>query len=99
MNCDSVTKSMSFNMSSSGHGGNPTVNNVNCGKVANPDLARISGASTSAWSWSATLQNFPDGVLTITLANPAAVDGNSSTGVRFFLVSLRLLMSVLTHSF
>ncbi|KDQ60792.1 glycosyltransferase family 5 protein [Jaapia argillacea MUCL 33604] len=81
MNCDSVSSNLSFNMSSSGHGGAPTFDKtaVVCGAVTNPDPARISGAQTSAWSWSVTLQNVPDGILTITLNNPVTNDGNAST--------------------
>lgn len=80
MSCDSVTKSMSFNMSSSSKGGAPTVSNVNCGPVTNPDPPKIPGDAPSIWAWSATLQNFPDGVLTITLNNPST-GGNLATGV------------------
>jgi alpha-1,3-glucan synthase len=83
MDCNSVTNSLTFNMSSSGHGGTPTANNVQCGAVQNADPSRISGGATSVWSWSATLINFPDGVLTLTLNNPSAQTGNMSTGVSF----------------
>jgi len=84
MSCDSVTNSMTFNMSSSGKGGAPTVQqgSVVCGNVNNPDPSMIQGGSTSAWSWAATLQNVPDGILRITLNNPAASTGNATTGVR-----------------
>lgn len=83
MDCSSVTSAISFNMSSSGHGGSPTINqnSVACGKVANPDPARIQGADISQWSWSATLENVPDGILTITVTNPKTQDGTASTGV------------------
>ncbi|KAG5635486.1 hypothetical protein H0H81_011072, partial [Sphagnurus paluster] len=80
MDCNSVTQSMSFNMSSSGKGGPPTVTNVQCANIASPEPANIPGVSTSQWSWSATLVNFPDGVLTININNPAAASGNLSTG-------------------
>lgn len=83
MNCDSVTGSMSFNMSSSGQGGTPTLNSgsVTCGAVTNPEPEEITAVSTSVWSWAGTLQNVPDGVLTITITNPTAQSGNGSTGV------------------
>ena len=82
MSCAGVTNALSLNMSSSGQGGNPTfdANSVTCGQVQNPDLPRISGDVQSVWSWSATLQNVPDGILTLTLDNVPAGDG-STTGV------------------
>ncbi|KAF8163338.1 modular protein with glycoside hydrolase family 13 and glycosyltransferase family 5 domains [Crassisporium funariophilum] len=76
MNCEGVTAAISLNMSSSGKGGTPTINNVQCAAVQNADMSRISG---SAWSWSATLRNFPDGVLTITINNAPAGTGNATT--------------------
>ena len=84
MNCNSVTSSISFNMSSSGKGSTPTINqnSIKCGAVSTPDAAQISGASTSQWAWSATLQNVPDGIITITVKNPTTQDGTASTGVR-----------------
>ena len=82
MDCDSVTKSLSLNMSSSGKGGIPTINDVKCENVVNADPARIPGGSVSIWSWSAKLGDFPDGVLTLTLNNPSSQDGKLSTGVR-----------------
>lgn len=84
MDCNNVTASLSLNMSSSSNGNLPTINNITCGTVANPDPPRFSGSSTSVWAWSATLQNFPDGVLTITINNPSETTGNFSTGVRGF---------------
>ncbi|KAI0306448.1 modular protein with glycoside hydrolase family 13 and glycosyltransferase family 5 domains [Multifurca ochricompacta] len=84
MNCAGVTKALSFNMSSSGHGGNPTLdpNSVKCGQVQNPDVPRISGDMQSVWIWSATLQNVPDGILALTLDNAPASDGITTTGSR-----------------
>lgn len=87
MSCTSVTNAISYNMSSSGQGsGSVTATNVVCANVTNPDPAIISGASISAWSWSATLTNVADGVLTITLDNPAAADGKLTTGVFFIFL-------------
>jgi alpha-1,3-glucan synthase len=83
MDCNSVTQSLSLNMSSSGHGGAPTITNIQCGNVQNPLPPTLSGVAVSSWSWSATLTNFPDGVLTLTLNNPFTQNGNLSTGVRF----------------
>ncbi|TFK76403.1 hypothetical protein BDN72DRAFT_234531 [Pluteus cervinus] len=81
MGCDSVTNSMSFNMSSSGKGGPPSVSNVQCGAVTDPPDSRVAGGSVSTWKWSATLQNFPDGILTITLNNPATASGNTTNAI------------------
>ncbi|KIY43381.1 glycoside hydrolase family 13 and glycosyltransferase family 5 protein [Fistulina hepatica ATCC 64428] len=72
MDCGSVTNSISFNMSSSIGAGAPSISNVNCAQVTNPAMTRISGDPESAWSWSATLTNFPNGVLRITVDNPAS---------------------------
>ncbi|KAF8212206.1 glycoside hydrolase family 13 and glycosyltransferase family 5 protein [Mycena galopus ATCC 62051] len=77
MNCDSVTAAMSFNLSSSGLGSTVSVSKATCGAVTNPDPVRVPGTDTSAYQWSATLTNFADGILAITLNNPA-----SSTGVK-----------------
>lgn len=92
MDCDSVTASISFNMSSSGHGGAPTFDKtaVKCLTIANPTYSIINGADASLWSWSATLENFSDGILQITVDNPTAQSGGS-TGVcaYSFLPALR----------
>jgi alpha-1,3-glucan synthase len=83
MNCDSVTKSITFKMSSSGHGGNPTITGAKCGPVKpDPKQSRITGVSPSAFKWEATLTNLPDGILTITVSKPnAAGTTGASTGV------------------
>ena len=81
MDCDSVTNAVSLNMSSSGHGDAPSVANINCGAVQNPDATIIPGDTVSAWAWSATLNNFPDGVLEIKLDNPQGADGGNTTNV------------------
>jgi alpha-1,3-glucan synthase len=82
MNCAGVTQALSLNMSSSGHGGNPTFNNnsVTCAPVQNPTPPSLPGDVQSAWSWSVTLQNVPDGILALTLNNAPASDGRT-TGV------------------
>ena len=84
MDCDSVTKSMSFNMSSSGHGGTPTIaqGSVKCLTMDPDDVppASIPGVAVSEWYWAATLNNVPDGILTITINNPKS-QGAVGTGV------------------
>jgi alpha-1,3-glucan synthase len=84
MNCQSVTNALSFNMSSSGKGGNPSIDgsSVQCAPVTDAEPAKIPGASISVWAWSATIQDVADGVLTLTLNNPATQSGHRTTGVR-----------------
>ncbi|KAG6819041.1 hypothetical protein H0H93_016019, partial [Arthromyces matolae] len=79
MDCDSVTNSLSFSMSSSSISGQPTITNIQCKLVANPDLTNIPGSSTSVWAWSATLHDLPDGVLTVTIDKPSDWTGSSTT--------------------
>ena len=87
MDCDSVTKSMTFNMSSSGHGGSPAVvpGSVKCLTMDPNDVppASIPGVSISEWYWMATLNDVADGILTITIKNPTSQTG-VGTGVSQF---------------
>ncbi|KAG8699976.1 Cell wall alpha-1,3-glucan synthase ags1, partial [Ceratobasidium sp. 394] len=82
MNCQSVTGGISFTVSSSGHGSAPTVNqnSVKCQNVTNPIRPTLPGDPPSAWSWSATLNNVPDGILTITVSNVGNADNTRFTG-------------------
>jgi alpha-1,3-glucan synthase len=91
MSCDGVTQSISFNMSSSGHGSPPSVTDVQCAAIQPQNVTRLSGAPPSTWSWTATLTNFRDGVLTVTVNNPASTAG-IGTGVRFSFVRRFLCM-------
>lgn len=81
MNCDSVMQSMSFNMSSSGKGGTPRLvdSSIKCAKMQG-ERPKIPGLPSSAWAFTATLENVPDGVLTINLDNPTVQGGNQTTG-------------------
>ncbi len=83
MSCTGVSKALTLNMSTSGHGSNPTFDpkSVQCGQVQNPDPPRISGDVPSAWFWSVTLQNVSDGILSLTLDNAVANDTVTTTGV------------------
>ena len=87
MDCDGVTQSMSFNMSSSGHGGNPAIvpGSVQCLTMNPNDVppADLPGVAVSAWYWTATLNNVADGILTITISNPKSQTG-TGTGVSRF---------------
>jgi len=82
MDCNSVTNSLSFNMSSSGIGGQPVLDTttVSCNAVTNPTPSVIPGVALSAWSWSATLRNVSDGILEIIVTNPLSQSG-VGTGV------------------
>ncbi|KAF8274895.1 modular protein with glycoside hydrolase family 13 and glycosyltransferase family 5 domains [Lactarius quietus] len=82
MSCTGVTNALTLNMSSSGHGGNPTFDpsSVTCGPVQNPDPPKLPGDMSSAWSWSVTLNNVPDGVLALTLDHAVANDTVTTTG-------------------
>ncbi|QRW14378.1 alpha-1,3-glucan synthase [Ceratobasidium sp. AG-Ba] len=82
MNCQSVTNGISFTVSSSGHGSAPTMNpnSIKCAKVTNPIQPTLPGDMPSAWSFSATLQNVPDGILTITVNNVGNADNSRFTG-------------------
>ena len=90
MDCDSVTQSMSFNMSSSGHGGTPTIasGSVQC-LTMDPSTvppAELPGVAISAWYWKATLNDVQDGILTITISSPKNQAG-VTTGVSGFSFS------------
>ncbi|KAF8964043.1 modular protein with glycoside hydrolase family 13 and glycosyltransferase family 5 domains [Flammula alnicola] len=86
MVCEGITQSISFNMSSSGKGGSPSVGNVKCGAVQSQNTSSLSGVTFSTYAWSATLSNFPDGVLTITVNNPASAAGNSTGTIDHFML-------------
>ncbi|KAF8825486.1 hypothetical protein HHX47_DHR6000210 [Lentinula edodes] len=75
MDCDSVTNSITLNMSTSGHGSAPSIGNVSCLSVSPLNSTGLSGVPQTAWVWNATLTNFPDGLLTITVANPTSAVG------------------------
>jgi len=89
MSCDSVTNSLTFNMSSSGIGGQPTLDagSIECAAVTNPVTSTLAVAPPSTWSWSATLTNVPDGVLEIIVNRPTTADGTANTGVSLICFS------------
>ncbi|KAI0322220.1 glycoside hydrolase family 13 and glycosyltransferase family 5 domain-containing protein [Amylostereum chailletii] len=81
MSCTGVTKALSLNMSSSGHGSAPSVdsNSVQCGTVDNANTPLLPGDQASAWYWQVTLQNVPDGILSLTLDKPSNNAGTQTT--------------------
>ena len=85
MSCDGITNALTFNVSHSDTGDTPSITNVVCGTLPNPDPPTIIGSGTGSWSWNATLTNVPDGILMITLDN-APSSGGSTTGSRDHLL-------------
>lgn len=81
MDCQGVTKSISFNMSSSAKGNAPTIQNAHCSAAQSQNTSTLAGVSVSTFAWFGTLTNVPDGVLTITVNNPVSSDGTNSTNV------------------
>lgn len=80
MDCDAVTHALTLNASSSGlSSSTPTITNVQCGNLPNPDPATISGSGTSSWSWNATLTDVPDGIIELVLNKPASANGGPTT--------------------
>lgn len=90
MNCDGVTGAISFNVGSSGTGGTPTIGSVKCDAMTGTK-GKLPGAPISAWYWSATLSNVPDGILEIVVKNAPSASAGNSTGVWMYLSSLRNL--------
>ncbi|KAG1788870.1 uncharacterized protein HD556DRAFT_1529798 [Suillus plorans] len=82
LSCDSVTQSLSFNMSSSGIGGQPMLNLtlVIYNAVTNSTMSSVARTPYSQWSWSGTLTDVLDGILEIIVNNPTSFDGTLSTG-------------------
>jgi len=84
MDCDSVTQSMTFSLASSGKGSSPSVKSgsVECQTMSDSNVrpAAVLGATVSRWYWKATIDNFADGILTITIKDPKN-QGGVGTGV------------------
>ena len=85
MDCDSVTKAITFNLTSSGKASSsPSVKSgsVECLTIPDSSIkpAIVLGATVSQWYWKATIENFADGILTITIKDPQG-QGGVGTGV------------------
>jgi len=99
MVCDGVTNAIKLNMASSGKGGTPTIGNVRC-DATKGQAGRLPGAPVSAWYWSATLSNFPDGVLEIVVTNaPSSGGGSTNVSDRSPLEVLTLICLQATDHF
>ena len=89
MDCDSVSKSITFNLTSSGKASPfPSVKSGSVVCLTIPDSniepAAILGAMVSQWYWKATIENFADGILTITIKDQQS-QGGVGTGVSHLL--------------
>ncbi|KPI41393.1 Cell wall alpha-1,3-glucan synthase ags1 [Cyphellophora attinorum] len=86
MDCDAVTRSISFN-STTAQGRTPTVdeNSVKCGAVDNTTDAKYVGQILSAWSWSATLNGVNNGIHRVSVLNATTSDGASTNSNDHFL--------------
>lgn len=78
MDCPSVTSAISFNMSGSGDAPTINQNSVQCLTLTDVPAPKIPGTPVSQWSWSATLENFPDGILEIIVKNAVTQTGVST---------------------
>ncbi|EIW51684.1 glycoside hydrolase family 13 and glycosyltransferase family 5 domain-containing protein [Trametes versicolor FP-101664 SS1] len=76
MLCDSITKAITFTMV--GGGSAPTLSNAKCSALTNVPAPRIPGVSVSQYQWTATLQDFPDGILQMTITNAQTQAGVST---------------------
>jgi alpha-1,3-glucan synthase len=81
MDCESVTKSITINVTSQGFV-TPFVDtaSVECALAESSSSYVVSAASHSVWRWSARLLNVSDGIYQLTMSNPVAADG-IDTGV------------------
>ncbi|PIG87989.1 hypothetical protein AARAC_004507 [Aspergillus arachidicola] len=79
MDCDQVTKSISFE-SSTEAGKTPSINNnsVSC-KDAKGDDPKWTGQIPNAWVWTAKLTGVYNGIHRLTIKNATSSDGHSST--------------------
>jgi alpha-1,3-glucan synthase len=81
MSCDGVTAALSLKASSSGSDLSPRVRDgsIVCQTVNVDNSTYLPGDVTSAWRWSATLSDVPDGIIELTLTNAPSVDGSDTT--------------------
>ncbi|KAE8351049.1 hypothetical protein BDV28DRAFT_162594 [Aspergillus coremiiformis] len=89
MDCDKVTKSISFE-SNTESGKTPSISNssVTCKDVKSDD-PKYTGQIPNAWVWSAKLTGVYNGIHRLTVKNPTSSDGHSSTqAVDHFLIRL-----------
>ncbi|KAJ3985674.1 modular protein with glycoside hydrolase family 13 and glycosyltransferase family 5 domains [Lentinula detonsa] len=86
MDCNGVTNSITLAMSSSSTGSTPTISNVNCANMNSSANVVVQGVSHTQWVWNATIVDFGDGILNITVNNPSSSGGNSTGSVDVLLL-------------
>ena len=88
MDCDSVTKSISFNSSTEADKtASLDTNSVNCSSIS-VDKTSWPGQIPSAWYWSATLKGVYNGVHRLTVKNATTADGAFTDAVDHFLIRI-----------
>lgn len=80
MDCESVTRSLYFS-SSINSASLPQVqeDSVTCADLNSSDIPVWPGSIASSWRWSATLENVPNGIHSITVRRPSAASGSLTT--------------------
>ncbi|KAF9069108.1 modular protein with glycoside hydrolase family 13 and glycosyltransferase family 5 domains [Rhodocollybia butyracea] len=85
MDCNSVTNSITFNLSSSSSGSTPTITGATCSNMTSSATVIVQGVSRTQWVWNATLSGYVDGILAITVNNPSTATG-TTTGAKDMLL-------------
>lgn len=80
MNCDSVTKAITFNSTTlSGKSASIKAGSVQCATIPANNASSLVGYIPSTWSWKATLTGVEHGVHALTVAPLQAANGGGST--------------------
>ena len=87
MDCDSVTSALSFNLTGNGSAPSLDTTSVKCLTLSTLSAPSLSGSSVSEWTWSGTLQDFPDGILEIKVENAVSQTGVSTNVSDWFIDS------------
>lgn len=93
MDCDDVTKTISFSSIVESGAGSVEINSdtVKCTVLDDDDKPPYVGAIGSKWRWSASLTNVADGVHSITVANASTKAGTSTGATDRFLIRVGAL--------
>lgn len=93
MDCDDVTKSMSFSSIIEGGAGSIKVDNstINCVALTDDEKPPYVGAIGSKWRWTGTLDNVADGVHSVTITNASTQTGASTGSTDKFLIRVGAL--------
>lgn len=84
MDCNNVTRSITFESSTENGDIRPTVDRdtIKCGAIANPENSTLVAGIPSAWFWSAKLRNVEDGVHRLTVPVVKTLSGSQVTKSR-----------------